>query len=64
MTVDTFGFKLAYTSGLYDAPILAVIIDARPTREIQHQYVVYLGGLPGWSTVMRTKRPLITLISG
>jgi len=36
MTVDTFGFKLAYTSGLYGAPILAVIIDARPTREIQH----------------------------
>jgi len=44
MTVDTFGFKLAYTSGLYGAPILAVSIDARPTREIKHQYVVYLGG--------------------
>ena len=64
MTVDTFGFKLAYTSGLYGAPILAVIIDARPTREIQHQYVVYLGGLPGWSTVMRTKRSLLPINVG
>ena len=41
MTVDTFGFKLAYTSGLYGAPILAVSIDARPTPEIEHQCVVY-----------------------
>ena len=39
---------------------LVISIDARPTREIEHQYVGYLGGLLGWSTVMRTKRPLIT----
>ena len=54
MTVETFGFKLAYLSGLYGAPILAFNIDARPTREIEHQCVVYVGGLPRCSTVMRT----------
>ena len=54
MTVDTFGFKLAYTSGLYGAPILTVSIDVRATREIEHQCVVYVGGLPTCSTVMRT----------
>ena len=29
MTVDTFGFKLAYSSRLYGTPILVVSIDAR-----------------------------------
>ena len=62
MTVDTFVSIYWLTHpGLNGAPTLAISIDARPTREIEHQYVVLPGGggLPGWSTVMRTKRPLI-----
>ena len=58
MTVDTFGFKLAYISGLYGAPILAVSIDVRNIASV----CSLPGGLPGWSAVMRTKRPLIIWI--
>ena len=56
MTVDTFVSIYWLTHpGLNGAPTL----DARSTREIEHHYVVLPGGLPGWSTVMGTKRPLI-----
>ena len=55
MTVDTFVSMLAYTS-------LVISIDAR-NRASVCSLPGGGSGLPGWSTVMRTKRPLSIILN-
>jgi hypothetical protein len=56
MTVDTFVSMLAYTSGFKWRP------NSRDQyrRETGARNRASVCGLPGWSTVIRTKRPLLT----